>query len=107
MIPYRDPKTQKRIAVLRPMDPPLALRRLAEWNALMDKAADATSAEMGAGQRREASELWLEMKREQSWRFMGWLAQDTSAVVDDKGEVAGQAAPGDLHENEDRLGGWR
>jgi len=104
---YRDPKTQKRLAVLRPNNPALSLRRLAEWNRLMDKASDAVSKEQGAPFFREADALWVAMKKEQAWTFLGWLGTDTKTIVGDEGKEMGQAAPGDMHEPEDRLKGWR
>lgn len=98
---HRDPKTSKRTAVLRPQDPKLALRRLAEWEAIMDKALDAPALD-----KRKADELWLTMKREQSWTFLGWLGADAKTITADDGTTT-EAAPGDLHELEDRLSGWR
>lgn len=103
---YRDPRTQKRVAVLRAVDPALALRRLAEWNALMDKAGDAESPERGREHKQAASELWISMKKEQAWTFVGWLASDAEGVVDEAGEALGPAQPGDMHENEDHLAKW-
>ncbi len=104
---YRDPKHRKRIAVLRAADPAQALRRLAEWNTIMDRVGDAESPERGREHRREADELWVNMKKEQPWTFLGWLGADTKTVVDEGGVDIGVAAPGDLHEAEDKLEGWR
>lgn len=107
MTAYRDPATKQRFAVLRPKDTGLALRRLAEWNRLMDQAGDAVSPEQGRVHRLAAEDLWISMKKEQPWTFLGWLGDDTKMVVDDKGEPVGEAAPGDLHEKEEHLKGWR
>jgi len=95
---------QKRTAVLRPRDAQLAIRRLAEWEALMDKALDGPSLDRG---RKDADQLWLSLKKEQPWTFLGWLGPDGKVIVDDAGATVGTAAPGDLHEPESRLGGWR
>jgi hypothetical protein len=84
---YRDPKTGKRTAVLRPEDPKKALERLATWNALMDEGlVDASN------------ECWLMMLREQGWRFIGWLQEDTKTT-----SGGALAAPGDLHMPEERF----
>lgn len=98
MSDYRDPKTGQRTAVLRPEDPALALRRLAEWNALRD-VADAidpkTQMRERAAADTAATRLWLLGLREQGFRFVGWLAADA------KGTSGGPGAPGDLHMPED------
>lgn len=104
---YRDPKTGKRLAVLRPKDPALALWRLEEWNRLMDRVGDAVSPEQGRAHELQADALWIAMKKEQSWTFLGWLGSDTKVVFGDDGKELAQAAPGDMHEPEDKLKGWR
>lgn len=95
MTDYRDPKTGKRTAILRPEDPKKSLERLAEWNALMDHADDRSTNTIRIEALDEANALWITMKREQGWRFIGWLADD--AKTTSTGE---SAAPGDLHINE-------
>ena len=102
---YRDPKTQERTAVLRPQDPALSLRRLAEWNALLDNAADDPRAQDRA--RAAADAHWLETKRGQQWTFVGWLGKDARSVVDEKGDTVSDFRPGDMTEPERLLGGWR
>jgi hypothetical protein len=104
---YRDPKTSERFAVLRPSSPTLSLRRLAEWNVLMDKVGDAVSPEQGRAHKLGAEDLWITMKKEQQWTFLGWLSADTKSVLDDQGNLVGEAAPGDLHEKESAMKGWR
>jgi len=92
MSDYTDPGTGERMAVLRPDDPKLALRRLAEWNAVLDEAEvpEANLHEI----RRRGEAKWLELLKEQGWRFVGWLQEDT------KQTSGGPAAPGDLHYGE-------
>lgn len=91
-----------RTAVLRPQNVELAIRRLAEWNVIMDKALDANSLD-----KRAADAAWLAMKKEQPWSFLGWLGVDTASVLDSEGEVVGAAQPGDMHEDEKALERWR
>jgi hypothetical protein len=75
MTDYLDPQSGERIAVLRPEDSKLSLRRLAEWNAILDEA-DAPGADVEAVKAR-GNAHWLVMLREQGWRFVGWLSTDT------------------------------
>jgi len=83
-----------RIAVLRPENPELALRRLAEWNKILDDAADDPHAQERA--KNHASSAWVDMLKEQKWSYQGWLADDTKAIVHGA-NVVGEAKPGDLH----------
>lgn len=94
-----------RTAVLRPQDPALSLRRMAEWEAIMDRALDGTH--ITKKDRAEADEVWLTLKREQPWTFLGWLGRDGKSIEDDSGALVGKAAPGDMHEPEKRLEGWK
>ena len=91
---YRSPAGE-RLAVLRPEDAKRSLSRLAEWNAILDGAADDAHAQERA--KREADALWLVMLREQGWRFVGWLLEDLKLTT------GGPAAPGDLHMDEKRF----
>lgn len=100
--PPKPPPKQARTAILRPQDPALSIRRLAEWEAIMDRALDAPSLDRD---KKEADAVWLAMKREQPWTFLGWLHGDKD-IVDDAGAVVGQAQPGDLHEPESKLKDW-
>lgn len=101
---YRDPRTGDRTAVLRPKDTALSLRRLEEWNTAMDRALDAPSLEQG---RKVADAVWLTMKQEQPWTFLGWLAIDLKTVLDDDGQAVDRAAPGDMHEAEAAMKRWK
>lgn len=98
MSDYRDPKTGKRTAVLRPEDPALSLKRLAEWNSMRDEAE--ISSERGdvddaVARSATAKDLWLSMKREQGFRFVGWLSSDGKTT-----SGGTSTAPGDLNVGE-------
>lgn len=84
----------KRIAVLRPENAELAIQRLAEWNKILDDALDEPHVQARA--KNEAKEAWVAMLKEQRWTYLGWLGDDTTAIVH-TGEVVGEAKPGDLH----------
>ncbi len=124
LAPHRDPKGQ-RTAVLRPKDPALALRRLAEWNLLMDKALDAPSLDKMlfkvGGDLLDIirdkmlfnSEKSIIINRKIVWDFDAvgvetgqQIGTDAKTATDDTGRTT-QLEPGDLHETEARLSGWR
>ncbi len=83
-----------RIAILRPADAGLSIRRLAEWNKILDDAPDDPHAQERA--KNHASSHWVEMLREQRWTYCGWLGEDTKMIVHGA-NVVGAAQPGDLH----------
>lgn len=88
-----DARTGQRIVVLRPADAALALRRLAEWNEILDRATEETKAAVTA----EGNEHWKMLQKEQSWRFMGWLADDLKTLLGHDGAAIGAALPGDMN----------
>jgi len=91
----------QRIAVLRPVDVALSIRRLREWNEILDRAADEQHAQDRA--KAKADEHWKTALKEQQWRFLGYLGDDTKSVLDGKGDVIDAFVAGDLTEAEQRV----
>lgn len=91
----------ERLAVLRPQDSALALLRLAEWNRILDDAADDAHAQERAT--KEADEHWKATLRGQQWRFLGHLGSDLKSVLDAAGEIVATCEPGDLMERDSRV----
>lgn len=94
-----DSNTGKRRAVLRPPNTALSLRRLKEWNQILDEA-EALPVEDRPAAFERARVLWVQMLREQPWTFLGWLGEDLKTVVWEEREL-GLYLAGDVMMKED------
>jgi len=88
----------ERTCVLRPQDPALALKRLSEWNSVLDTGLP--------GAEEFAEEHWVGLLKEQPWAFLGFLDETTKQVLGHDEAVVTQAQPGDLHVAERKFAGW-
>lgn len=93
----RLPHGGDRTALMRPQNATLALKRVAEWNALIDAEGPASEA---------ADALWVTMLQEQQWVFVGWMDETIKRVLDHDGKDIGAVQAGDLHIFESKVKGW-
>jgi len=97
----RNPADGERVVLLRPRDTELALKRLGEWNALLDLSGLLPGADPAA------EKHWVEMLREQPWVFLGFLDDTKLRVLGHEEQDLGAVQPGDLNVFENRFKGWR